>query len=146
MKWAHPQNTELTTKSLIEFVKAQQRNEIKPKIKSEPKPASNNGPVIIVTGDTFNEIVMDKTKNVFVNFYAPWCIWCQKLAPVWEDLGRANLFPDDNIVIAKMDATANDIPPEIKYQIDGFPTITLFKAGSNEIDEKHTGKRTLPGT
>jgi protein disulfide-isomerase A1 len=66
------------------------------------------------------------------------------LEPVWEELGKTNLNSGDNIVIAKMDATLNDIPPGLKYDISGFPTITLFKADTNEIKELNSGRRTLP--
>ena len=41
-------------------------------IKSEPIPEDNEGPVKVVVGKTFDDIVLNKEKDVFVEFYAPW--------------------------------------------------------------------------
>lgn len=45
----------------------------------------------------------------------------------------------DKIVIAKVDATLNDVPDEIQ----GFPTIKLFKAGSKDAPVDYSGSRTV---
>lgn len=43
------------------------------------------------------------------------------------------------VVIAKVDATANDVPDEIQ----GFPTIKLFAAGSKDSPILYSGSRTI---
>ncbi len=55
-------------------------------MKSEPIPAANDEPVKVLVGENFLEIVNDATKDFLVEFYAPWCGHCKKLAPKYEKL------------------------------------------------------------
>merc|ERR1711962_1920279 len=58
----------------------------------------------------------------------------------WDKLGEK--FADrEDIVIAKMDSTANELE-DIKIQ--GFPTIKLFKKEDNKVID-YNGERTLEG-
>ena len=128
----------MTPVSLSEFVKDFFDDQIKPYLKSELKPVSNSGPVKIVVGDTFEDIVMDIDKDVMVEFYAPWCGHCRSLAPKYEELGK-KLENNSNVVIAKMDATANDFPEPFK--VEGFPTIYWVPVGNKDLPVKYTGGR-----
>lgn len=104
--------------------------ELKPFVRSQPKPKKEKGPVVTVVGSTFKGIVMDTSKHVFIEFYAPWCGHCKKLEPKYKDLGK-KFKKNDDVVIAKFDATANDAPSEFEYT--GFPTLFYVGAGSNEV-------------
>lgn len=108
--------------------------------KSEAVPENNDGPVVTVVGKNFEDIVYNKEgKPVFVEFYAPWCGHCKKLAPVWDELGTNLKTELPNVIVAKVDATANTLPDEITIQ--GFPTIILFQGrqqtqynGARDVD------------
>lgn len=97
--------------------------DIKPLFKSEPIPESNDGPVVTVVGDTFEKIVLDPSKDVLMEFYAPWCGHCKSLAPIYEELAEEYASSED-VIIAKMDATANDHTADI--DIKGFPSLYFF--------------------
>ncbi len=99
---------DISAASLSAFVAKYSAGELKPHLKSEEEPADNTGPVTVLVGTSFERIVMDTAKDVLVEFYAPWCGHCKQLAPVFDKLGEkfANV---DSVVIAKMDATANEV-------------------------------------
>ena len=107
---------------IVEFINDAMAGNAPEYIKSAPKPKSNNGPVKVVVGTTFDEIVNDPENDVLIEFYAPWCGHCKSLEPKWKKLGK-KLKKSKGIVIAKMDATANHVPKT--YKVEGFPTIYL---------------------
>lgn len=132
---------ELSTERVRAHVTAFHNGELKPTLKSEEIPADNNGPVVVVVGKSFNDVVMDPTKDALIEFYAPWCGHCKALAPVWEQLGQK--FADSkNVVIGKVDATANDIDHP-KVSIKGFPTILFFPANAKDTPVAYEGGRDL---
>lgn len=103
-------------------------------------PKKNTGPVTVVVGKTFEDIVLDSKKDVLIELYAPWCGHCKALEPTYKKLGKR--FKDEaNLVIAKIDATANDIPPE--YSAEGFPTIYFSPANDKKNPIKYEGERGL---
>ncbi|PKU31024.1 protein disulfide-isomerase hypothetical protein [Limosa lapponica baueri] len=106
---------------LKQFVVAFKKGKLKPIVKSQPVPKNNKGPVKVVVGKTFDTIVMDPKNDVLIEFYAPWCGHCKKLEPVYTELGK-KYKNEKNLVIAKMDATANDVMSD-RYKVEGFPTI-----------------------
>jgi len=110
-----------------------------PYYKSADVPASNDEPVKVVVGKTFNSLVMDDTV-VFLEVYAPWCGHCKKLAPIWDQLAK-HYADNKDVRIAKMDGTDNEAA---EVSITGFPTLLLFGKGATEA-EKYTGERNLDG-
>merc|ERR1712013_138307 len=136
-KQTYKMTEKFSVDNLEAFVTEFEGGKLKPYIKSEPIPEENDGPVKIVTGETFNDIVKDPTKDVLIEFYAPWCGHCKKLVPVYDEVGEK--FKGSNVVIAKMDATLNDAPPEFK--VSGFPTMYWAPKDNKENPVKYQGGR-----
>lgn len=125
--------------SLNTFMEDFLAGNLKQVLKSEPiAPEDTTGPVKIVKGESFNDIVINNKNDVLVEFYAPWCGHCKKLAPVWDELG-AQLANVPTVTIAKTDATANefDVPG---LNVKGFPTIYFFK-GDDKTPKQYNGGR-----
>ncbi|XP_032101011.1 protein disulfide-isomerase A4 isoform X3 [Sapajus apella] len=128
---------EFDSDTLREFVTAFKKGKLKPVIKSQPVPKNNKGPVKVVVGKTFDSIVMDPKKDVLIEFYAPWCGHCKQLEPVYNSLGK-KYKGQKGLVIAKMDATANDVPSD-RYKVEGFPTIYFAPSGDKKNPVKFEG-------
>jgi len=131
--------TEFTVNSVAQFAKDFLDGKLKIYIKSEPVPEKNDEPVKVVVDETFNDIVMDPTKDVMIEFYAPWCGHCKKLTPIYDELAK-KLQNVENVVIAKMDATAND-SPNFKYAAKGYPTIFFAPANNKNNPITYSGTR-----
>jgi protein disulfide isomerase len=96
-------------------------------VRSEPIPEDGDEPVKTIVAKTLDKTIDDMDKDVIlVEFYAPWCGHCKKLAPVYDELGEH--FKDNKrVVIGKIDASANTIRKDIPLQ--GYPTIFAFTQG-----------------
>ncbi|KAF7823408.1 protein disulfide isomerase-like 1-4 [Senna tora] len=117
---------EVTTDNIKAFGDNFLEDKLKPSYKSDPVPETNDGDVKIVVGDNFDEIVLDESKDVLLEIYAPWCGHCQALEPTYNKLAK-QLRSIESLVIAKMDGTTNEHP---RAKADGFPTILFFPAGN----------------
>lgn len=136
--WDEDSEGPMTVESLKKFAEATSKGTYQSYIKSEPLPENNDGPVKVLVGKNFEDIVFQKDKDVLVEFYAPWCGHCKSLAPIYEELGQS-FQNDPSIVIAKVDATANKIPS--KFQVQGFPTLILVTA---ETQDKKNANKQVP--
>ena len=95
--------------------------------------------VLDLIPDNFDQVVLKAGKPALVEFFAPWCGHCKKLAPVWEDLAQALAFADDKISIAKVDA---DEHKELgrRFGVQGFPTLKWFDGKSDKPVDYNGGR------
>ncbi len=91
------------------------------------------GSIVTVTGENYEEEVVQATVPVLVDFWATWCGPCQKLNPVIEALAEER---GDQAKICKVDVDSNrDLA--IKLGVKAMPTLIFFKDG--EEKERVTG-------
>ena len=136
------QREQLSEEVLSTFIKDFIDGKLKPAIKSEPVPEMQQGPVIVVVGHTYDDLVINNEKDVLLDYYTQWCGPCKAMAPTYEKLANlyaSNSTGSDRVTIAKIDAEANDVPGDIR----GFPTFKLFPAGSKESPVIYDGPWTI---
>uniref|UniRef100_A0A7S2ID30 Thioredoxin domain-containing protein n=1 Tax=Haptolina brevifila TaxID=156173 RepID=A0A7S2ID30_9EUKA len=107
--------------SVVSFARDASAGLIAPHLRSQPEPSSS-GPLVELVGSTFARVAHDPTKHVLVQFYSPGCGHCEKLKPVYQSVA-AKLADLEDIIVAQMDATANDV---LGFEPEGFPTIVLY--------------------
>lgn len=130
-----------TEESLTHFINDWKANKLTAYFKSENTPESNDQPVKIIVGNNFEDIVLNPDTYVLLEAYAPWCGHCKQLEPIYNELAEKVAGATD-LVIAKMDATANEHPT---LNIKGFPTIKFYKKGDKANPMDYSGERTLEG-
>lgn len=128
---------EFSVEALTVFVTDVLEGALEPYLKSEALPESNDAPVKVAVAKNFDELIVNNGKDTLIEFYAPWCGHCKKLAPAYDELGEK--LKNEDVVIAKMDATANDVPAP--YDVRGFPTIYWAPKDSKDAPVRYEGGR-----
>ncbi|CAI5461138.1 unnamed protein product [Closterium sp. Yama58-4] len=87
---------------------------------------------LVLNKDNFDHFAHEY-QILVVNFFAPWCPWCQRLEPAWEKAATVlnrKYHPDydGRIRFAKIDCTIyQDVCRD--NHIQGFPSIRIFRKG-----------------
>lgn len=103
-------------------------------------PAVEEG-VYVLTDSNFDDFIASK-EFVLVEFYAPWCGHCKKLAPEFASAAGTLATANSNAVLAKVDATV-ETSLGGRFGVTGFPTIKFF-TGTTENPVDFNGGRTAP--
>nr|CAG4648580.1 EOG090X0438 [Polyphemus pediculus] len=125
-----------SVENLEKFLSDLQEGKLEAYLKSEPIP-DNSGPLKTAVAKNFGDVVVNNDKDTLVEFYAPWCGHCKKLAPVFEEVAKT--LADEDVAIVKMDATANDVPGS--FEVRGFPTLYWLPKNSKDSHIRYEGGR-----
>lgn len=89
--------------------------------------------IIDVTTANFKEVVSTNDKVTVVDFWAPWCGYCVRMMPVYDELAAAL---GDKVTLTKVNT---DEQPELAqfFKIEILPTFAIFKNG--EIVDRKIG-------
>jgi protein disulfide-isomerase A6 len=97
--------------------------------------------VLNLGSHNFDEVVLESGKATFIEFVAPWCGHCKKLALVWEELAIGLQSLKNNIQIAKVDVEAEKALGE-RFGISRFPTLKYFN-GTSKSPQVYKAARDL---
>jgi protein disulfide-isomerase A6 len=90
---------------------------------------SQGSRVVQLTSDNFKEKVLNNPLVSLIAFAAPWCGYCKKLQPEWEE--AAHKLEGEGVMLGWVDATAETDLAQ-RYRIQGYPTIKIFPGGPNK--------------
>lgn len=91
--------------------------------------------VLVLTDENY-DYALKKYPNMMIDYYAPWCGHCKKLAPEYSK--AAEILKNSPAKLAKVDCTKNRQIAQ-KLNIRSYPTI-MFNSKQERI--KYSGKRT----
>lgn len=84
--------------------------------------------IVNVTDADFDDVVLNASGPVLVDYWAEWCGPCKMIAPVLEEIAQDY---DGKLTICKLNIDENpETPP--KFGIRGIPTLMVFKDGNVE--------------
>ncbi|GFV70595.1 protein disulfide-isomerase A6 [Trichonephila clavipes] len=139
-----------TAQGMVDELFKELKNQVQAKLSGKKSSSGSGGDsksrkegdpkdVIELTDSNFQETVIESNDMWLVEFYAPWCGHCQRLAPHWAE---AATELKGKVKLGALDATVHTIMSN-KHSIKGFPTIKFFPQGNKDGSaEEYDGGRT----
>lgn len=81
--------------------------------------------MITVTQENFEKQVLHSGRPVMVDFWAPWCVYCRRIAPA---VGQLADEQGERLGVGKINI---DEQPALagQFQVETIPTLMLFREG-----------------
>ena len=135
---------DLTDENLRKFLAAYLEGKLDPTLRSQEPPSEEEfakSTVKKVVSRTWDEVVLNSPRDVFVKGYAEWCGHCKALAPIYEKVAESLAEASDKVIVAEIDLPENELRED--YGIRGFPTLLYFPAGTKTEPVVFDGERTV---
>jgi len=84
------------------------------------------GTVTEVTDNNFQAEVLEWDVPVLVDFWAPWCGPCRRVAPVVEEIAKER---GEEMKVVKLNIDENQ-DTAVAYDVLSIPTLLLFRHGT----------------
>lgn len=88
--------------------------------------------IVYLSDATFKSEVLESSKPVLLDFWAPWCGPCRMVGPVLDELAEEQ----DEVKICKMNIDEQQATA-VEYNIMSIPTLLVFKDG--KVLKQHIG-------
>jgi len=94
---------------------------------------------IVITKENFEEQVLRAEKPVLVDFWAPWCTYCRRIAPAVDQVAGQY---GEQMVVGKVNV---DEQPDLAAQfgVMSIPTLLVFEQG--KLVRQAVGARSKAG-
>lgn len=81
--------------------------------------------IMELNSELFNQLTTESEKPVLVDFWAPWCVYCRRIAPAYDKIGEQYA---DKLVVAKVNIDEENALAT-KERIEVIPTLVLYHKG-----------------
>ena len=75
--------------------------------------------------ELFDNYSNDKNKPVLVDYWAPWCVYCRRIAPALNILAEQY---QDSLIIGKVNID-DEQELAVQEQIEVIPTLVIYQGG-----------------
>lgn len=79
---------------------------------------------VAITKANFQEQVLDNSKIVLLDFWAPWCGPCRMIAPIVEEISQER----SDILVGKINVD-EEMELAMQFGISSIPTLVVMKNG-----------------